>query len=322
MKNVLTILLVVFTLVATAQDKKEMKRIVKDHGEFAQGKVFDKPSTVALLGTNLRFRVAARATASTSNKDDIQAKFQSFAVLDSVPESVFQEITDEYNAMVRKRFEDLGFTVTDQADVKKVKSYAKLAEKGTAEKQNVVKSWGVANIYCPNGQDYVTYNGIKGPLGPHAKVARELKAVLYSSLTTVDFCFIEMDADGNIGDNPYANQYIEGNAKVTPAISIHGYTYPLSGVKMLEDATYTFATNDKGKYHNTMYKGMIVSDLSYSARTEKCSDCQPEFARKANLFAHGMGTVVITADPEMYKKAVLDALTKYLDEVFMLYTAK
>ena len=82
-----------------------MKRIVKDHGEFAQGKVFDKPATVALLGTNLRFRVAARATASTSNRDDIQAKFQSFAVLDSVPESVFQEITDEYNAMVRKRFE-------------------------------------------------------------------------------------------------------------------------------------------------------------------------------------------------------------------------
>ncbi len=65
-----------------------------------------------------------------------------------------------------------------------------------------------------------------------------------------------------------------------------------------------------------------ILHYDYFARTEKCSDCQPEFARKANLFAHGMGTVVITADPAMYKKAVLDALDKYLDEVFVLYSAK
>ena len=34
---------------------------------------------------------------------------------------------------------------------------------------------------------------------------------------------------------------------------------------------------------------------------------------------NGIGTVIIKADPEKFKKAALDALNQYLDEVFVLY---
>ena len=36
----------------------------------------------------------------------------------------------------------------------------------------------------------------------------------------------------------------------------------------------------------------------------------------------GMGMVKITADPESFKAAVIDALNQYLDEVFKLYEAQ
>lgn len=305
-----------------AQDKKELNKLAKTHTEYNQGNIYAKNKSVAILGTNLRFRVASRSKVITSNKDDATVKFESFAILDSVPESVFQEITDEYYTMVKTRFENYGLQVVSPEQVREAKSYPKLAEKGTLDKENVVKPWGVAKVYSPNGQDYVSWNNA-APFGPHQKVARELKSILFSSLTTIDFCTVEMSTSSNTANyTTHKTTYVEGNATVTPVINIHGYTYPLNGLKMLEDATYTFGYSPNGKQHNTTYTGMTTSQQDYAEKIEKCATCKPEFSSKYNLMSHGIGTVVVTANPEKFKVAVLDALTLYLDEVFKLYEAQ
>lgn len=320
MKSILlSTLFLACTLSLLAQDKKELKKISKTHGESQTGKIYAKAESVAILGTNLRFRLGARAVETTSNRDATTTKFESFATVEGVEEALLQEITDEYYAMVTKRFEALGMSVISYDEIQKAKAFEKLVEKGSREKENVVSSWGVAQIFTPKNQDYITWNNA-GPFGPHQKVAKELKTILYSSLTTVDFCFITMTAKSSAGiSGNYRNVYTEGSASVIPAINIHGYSYPLRGLKMMEDNTYGFGYNDKGKSHTTMFTGNISSTIDYATKVEKCASCEPSFARKFKLMSHGLGTVVITADPVKFKEAVLDALTIYLDQVFMLY---
>ena len=312
----------ILSMMAMAQDKKALKAISKAHGEYDQGKIYSKNKSVAILGANLRFRVAARAVETTSHKAATTAKFESFATLDGIDDGLLQSITDEYYSLLTQRFTKLGLTVMDQDKIRQSKSWAKLKDKGTKDKENVVKSWGVAKIFTPNNQDYVTWNNA-APFGPHTKVAKEMKAILYSALTTVDFCYIDMTAKSTASvSGNYKSTYTEGTATVVPAINIHGYTYPLKGVKMMEDNTYGFGISPAGKQHNTIYTGNVSSAIDYATKVEKCASCEPEFTSKFKLMSHGLGTVVVTADPAKFKAAVLDALNKYLDEVFALYAAQ
>ena len=94
----------------------------------------------------------------------------------------------------------------------------------------------------------------------------------------------------------------------------------------MEDNTYSLNVNDGGKIFNALlnYSGHnITSEIDYAEKVEKCPGCEPEFASKRfKLMSSGLGTVEITANPSLYKKAVLDALNKYLDEVFTLYNTQ
>lgn len=95
---------------------------------------------------------------------------------------------------------------------------------------------------------------------------------------------------------------------------------------MLEDNTYVFCINQKGKQllmKLDLNESKLESELIFAPEIEKCEDCEPVFARSFFKFSeHGMGTIVIKADPELYKKAVLDALDKYLDEIFMVFNSQ
>ena len=322
----LTAALALGTTFSQAQDSKELKALSKKHNEFTSGKIYAKGEKVAILGSNLRFRVASRAAETTSRKAATTTKFESFASLAGITEDHLQNITNKYHKMVEDKFKNFGLSLVSYEDIKKTKGFENLVEKRTKERENSRANWGVAQIYTNDNNEYLDWKHMS-PVGPHAKVAKELKAILYTSLITVDFCFIDMTASSTKSrSGSYSHIYTEGTAQVTPAINIHGYTYGLDGIKIMEDNTYALGFDDKGKAFNTYlnYGGhTIVSDIDYADKVEKCASCVPEFAAKRfKLMSNGLGTIQITANPEKFEAAVLDALGKYLNEVFALYNTQ
>lgn len=324
------LLLLVFTSVGilNAQDKKQLKGINKKYNIYSKGDIFAKADKVAILGNNLRFKLASRQSETNSWKDEKHYKFAVYSVLEGLSDDVLQEITDKYYQMLTKRFEDLGIEVLKYETIQSAKSYGKLKDKGEREKENIKKSWGIAKIFVPGSEPYITWNNAS-PFGPHQKLAKELDAVLISSLITIDFADIGVDINQH-GKNYYGlNErviYTEAKSSVVPNINIIGYTYSKSGTNMFEDNTYMFNLDSKGKQLNfklDLNQSEISSDKNFAISTEKCENCEPVFAKSyLKIMERGMGTVLIKADPELYKVAVLDALSKYLDEVFMVIKAQ
>ena len=327
-KLILPILLLVVGFQTYAQDRNELKQLEKKYNVYAKGKVFSKASEVALLGANVRFKVASREMGETSSKADNWTKFASYAVLDGVSDATFQEIANEYEKMVVAKFKSIGISAKDYKEIQKAKSFPKLKEKQLKEKDNVRKSWGVARTFTPRNQDLIDW-GYADPFGPHLKVAKELDALLFTSLVTVDFCAIGVEVSQSgftESGSGRRHVYTEGKSTVVPMIIIDGYTYPMKGMKMGEDNTINLCVDEKGNPYHTkldLNQSEIASKVDFATSVEKCDGCQPEFAKgRLKLMENTMGTVVIKADEQLYKKAVLDALQQYLDQVFMLYKAQ
>ena len=325
MKTIWTLLmsLVILTQIQ-AQDKKQLKKINKKYNTFEQGKIFAKAKRVAILGDNLRFKIAARQIEEASWKEDNYYKFAFYAVLDGLSDELLQEITNTYHLNLKKRFEELGIEVIPYQELMAAKSYKKLLDKGLKDTENVKKSWGVAYIYNYDRNPYISWSSA-GPFGPHQKIPKELDAVLFNSLVTIDFAEIGIDISKSTKKNGTFGSrktYTEAKSSVVPVINIDGYTYSSSGLKMHEDNTFLFCINPKGKQmimKLDLKPSEIESDIEFVEEIEKCQDCQPKFTKGfLKMMEQGMGTIIIKVDPELYKKAVLDALDQYLDEMFMV----
>lgn len=309
---------------AFSQDKKQIKEISKKYNLYSQGDIFSKADKVAILGNNIRFKLASRQAEETSWKKEMYYKFAVYSVLEGLNDQVFQEITDEYYNMLKSRFESLGIEVVNYDAISEAKSYKKLKDKGLRETEDVKKSWGMAKTYNYSGLPYISWDNA-APFGPQQKLPKELDAVLFNSLVTVDFAHIGIDIEQS-GKNYYGSNerviYTEAKSSVVPVINIDGYTYPSKGTEMLEDNTYIFCLNPKGKQLNfklDLNESNIESELVFASEVDRCDDCKPEFAQNYfQIMEGGMGTVIVKADSEKYKKAVLDALEKYLDEVFVI----
>ncbi|MGB1032346.1 MAG: hypothetical protein ACPGWM_07015, partial [Flavobacteriales bacterium] len=192
-KHFLFLLLGVFiTAAAFAQDKKEIKKLEKKHNASNVGSLFGKDDKVAILGANLRFKTASRETAITSNKAETTTKFGAYAVLEGIEDQVFQEITDEYLQMVIAKFKSIGLEAIPYDQITATKAFPKIADKGAREKTNLKKSWGVAQTFTPGDIDYLSWN-FADPFGPQQKISKELKAILFSNLVTIDFCHLGVD---------------------------------------------------------------------------------------------------------------------------------
>lgn len=328
MRKIVLLLMALITLCSVqAQDKKQLKKIKKKFNTHEQGSVFAKADRVAILGNNLRFKLAARQSEETSWKKDDYHNFAAYSILDGVNDQLLQEITDEYYDMLVSRFEAMGIEVLSYEEITQAKSYKKMKDKGLKDNENVKKLWGVALVYNYSRNPYITWNGA-APFGPQQKLPKELDAVLFNSLVTVDFSHIGIKIS-SYEKSRYSTHrvvYTEAKSSIVPIINIDGFTYNTSGIGMLEDNTYIFCINQKGKQllmKLDLNDSELESELIFASEIEKCEDCEPVFANSFFKFSeHGMGTIIVKADPELYKKAVLDALDKYLDEIFMVFNSQ
>ena len=327
MKNlafVIAILLIVFQ--GLAQDKKELKMLSKKYSEMDTGP-FKKAENVAVLGSNVRFKLASHQSEITSWKDEGRgAKFGAYATLKGVEPELLHDIANTYHDMIVTKFKELGINVVPYANIEATKSYPKLIEKEKQEDFQVKKSWGVAVVVNYDNHPFIRWGS--SPFGPASKVTKEVKALIFNSQVTIEFAVIGIDISKTTETSSVFKQktiYTEGKSSVVPLIHIVGYTYPDRGLNMIEDNTFSFTMSPQGKMNNLQLNSNpseIMSEVVFAKEIKNCSGCKPEFAKgKISLSESNMGTVEITVNPELYKKAVLEVLQKYLDETFALYAA-
>ena len=327
MKNLaIVIAVVIMAFQGIAQDKKELKALSKKYNEFDNG-AMKKAESVAILGTNVRFKLASHQSESSSWKDEGgSSKFGAYATLKGVEPELLHEIANTYHEMMVKKFNELGINVVPYASIEATKSYPKFIEKEKQEDFQVKKSWGVAAVVNYDNHPFISWGG--SPFGPAYKVAKEVKSLLFNSQVTIEFAVIGIDISKTSSKNSAFSQstiYTEGKSSVVPLIHIVGYTYPDRGLSMVEDNTFNFAISANGKMNNLKLDtkpSEIMSETVFATEIKNCNGCKPEFTKgRVALFEHNMGTVEITVDPQLYKKAVLEVLQKYLDETFALYAA-
>ncbi len=328
MKNYTLIIALLFiAFSANSQDKKALKKLSKKYSEYDNG-ALKKAENVAILGSNVRFKLASHQSESSSWKDaGGSTKFGAYATIKGVEADLLKEIANTYHNMIVAKFKALGMNVVPYANIEATKNYAKLVEKEKREDFQLKKSWGVATVVNYDNHPFIRWGNT--PFGPVSKVVKELNTLLFNSQVTVEFAAIGIDISttsdkGTIFQQPTI--YTQGKSSVVPVVYIAGYTYPDQGLNFIEDNTFSYTLSPKGKMNNLqldMHPSEISSDIQFATNIENCSGCIPKFSKGRFLSAeNSIGTVEITVNPELYKQAVLEVLQKYLDETFALYAAQ
>ncbi len=335
----LTLSVVIISLALTAPayskelSKKELKSLKKSYNMQLNKskKMLSDGKKVAILGNTIAFRTEGKVTAMSSNKDDLIVKGAGIAQLKGVPDSVFQEITEEYNNMVVARLNALGVDVIPVSEMQKKKSFKKLVGDAQAGNGTVwedsKKNWGVSKNAVPVGQYSVWYNYMK-PFGAHAKLPKELKAALFNSFLHINFAVIDVTASGNVskkdqGHSIRTTKTTSRNTNVTPLVFIDNRSTTTLAQPPKAFANFNIIYDVKtGRSFGREHAIGANSSLDYAKSVETCTNCTLGFESKSFLNEGDVKIYKIDADPALYKKAALEALGKHLDKTFALYLSK
>lgn len=324
MKNIVLFLAFCFTfglVSAQPMDKKELKQLKKMFQVYDSGKIFKKAKRIALPGVNLRFKLVSRESVTDGSwKDrDGQMKFSAWAILSGMEAADFQEITDQFEVMLTDKLTRMGLEVVPPAAYQNAKNYKKLVEKNTRDRTTSKKNWGAALVFSAGERPFFVFP--MSPLGPHAKFAKEVKALVANMLITIDFAYVGFEVDR------YSGRYyksVSSKATVVPVIRLEGMTQ--NELQQRSDGTYMHVIADQSGGHQLTLNTEFVSDLEFSSNIETCSDCMPLMAKSFWMSivrgSNNMGTYQVTADKTKYKAAVLDALDRFSDIWIKIYAAQ
>ena len=327
----LALLPILFSQTTYAKEfsKKELKVIKKNIGHTLAGnkakKVFKKGERVAILGNNLVFRTSAKVVKKNSWKDSTkkgfrQSAYAAYSTLEGIDDSVFQDITNEYNKMFIERLKGLGMEVMPISEIEKAKSFSKLVGdakpstgKGTRTEK---KNWGVSKTFTPDSQ-YSVWLKFTSPFAPVAKMPKQLKASFLNAFIHVNFAQMDVDVSSSTYRGKFKTSHsTKGIANIVPVINI-------------AKGTDVYAASKKGFYTTRITTPgnaqalNIMSDIDYSTVDFCKSNCSLNFA-SGGFFqgASDIGLYTVNADPVKFKAAALDALSNYLDIMFTLYAEK
>lgn len=289
---------------------------------------FKKVNEIALTSVNLQFKLATRQEQEKRKVGNIIT----WGFLEGVDDALLQEISDEYYQRLATKFKESGFSLNES--YKEHKAYQKLVENNSdRERETERKNWGVAKIFTANEGPYIEYP--TGMMGAHASLGNDLKIPVGQMLITVDFIEITQ----NIQRGLSSFTLMDGNSRtdkfetdMRPVIRIEGITAASLGKQLKGDGTYAKFTGSNWSYCNAMFQNgfSITSNVPY-ANDVDVAEGIPERMKKfksavagdlAAIFSKGTvksgrgnleATYTIKANPQAYKKAVLDALDKYND---------
>lgn len=322
MKNIAQILILIllanFVTAQTSLDKKEMKALEKKFQIYDPGKTFKSAERIALPGVNLRFKLASKESITDGKQQD-QVKYSSWAILDGIDDSDFQEITDQFQQMLIEKFSKMGLEIVPPTAYETDKNYLKLVENNTKDRMTVKKTWGAAKVFSADQRPFFVYP--MSALGPHVKFAKSVDCLIANIHLTIDFAFIGFKTERY---HDYAYTHRSATSTIVPVIRIEGMTE--NALQVRTDGSYISIIKDQSNAHSLTLNSEFSSDLEYAADLSSCENCMPQFTESEflDIFRSGnvTGTYRIKADKAKYKAAVLDALDKLSDSWFIIYNAQ
>lgn len=306
--------------------EKELKQAFAPKGTHRAP--FKKASEVALTSVNLQFKLATRQEQEKRKVGNVIT----WGFLEGIDDGVLQEIADEYYKNLAAKLKVNGFSINDS--YKSNKSYQKLVENNAdLQRETSKKNWGVSKIFTANNAAYIEYP--TGMMGAHSSLGNDLKMPVGQVFITVDFIEITQNISKGLssftlmGNSDRTDQF---ETDMRPVIRIEGITAASMGKQFKGDGTYAKFTGENWSYCNAILQGdfAFTSAVPY-ANNVRIAEGLPESMKKfksavvgdlAGIFSKGAvksgrgnleATYTIQADPQAYRKAVLDALDKYND---------
>jgi hypothetical protein len=281
----------------------------------SEARVLNKPEQQFMPYMALKFRTAS------SNYNLIYGGERlgySMGMMD-IDTTVFQEITDEFHKIFKKRMAEIGFTYVDDEAIKSSKGYATYSE--TANNSRFFSSpyYGEARICTQNNVPMIDLPA--GALGMKInKWQIQMNAALSNLKLTIDFTEFDPKNFGTHKVYETAN-----GAKFTPVIKVD-----CNFTELEKPLVYDNAFNEapglilgtKMLYwvrfdSKPFYKALSPTDFSALYKDE-VKDWASDDLAKFNSKWKSSTTAepwVIKVDRETYKNLVLQALNEYLDHL-------
>lgn len=312
---------VAFTIHTQAQEvtPKELKVAFAPKGTHRTP--FKKATEAELLSVNLQFKLATREEQEKRKVGNIIT----WGFLDGIEDNILQEIANEYYKNLETKFKANGISLTNE--YKESEQYQKLIERSADLSREVEsKGWGISQIVTANNGPYIEF-----PItaGPHAALGNKLKKPVGILFVTVDFIEITQ----NISKGISSFTLMDGSSRtdkfetdMRPVIRIDGVTQV---GKMRGDGSYARFNGDNWSYCNPSLQNYAITSAVPYADDVQVAEELPERMKKfksavmgdlVSIFSRGAvksgrgnleATYTIKANPQAYKKAVLDALDKY-----------
>lgn len=305
-----------FTLVTLSvhgQDTQEAKTYIDVPGgaQNIDKKVLREPAPQSLPYIALKFRTGSVEIFSEKNT----ATAKTYALLDGVDSTFFQEITNEFGKIFIEKLTAAGVTFVDMAKIKDSKLYKeRLAEQPHEPTHFNFKNTGTSEVYTQNNELlwYYPVGGMKG-----MKFMGETGGGQSFLRLTVDFVEFDTEISKSYGWNVTTTNF---SAKAFPTIKItsdHFQETGTFGMATSSNMAGGFTMGNPKNYFIATFGQLKPIYKAYEGKVELYDEKVPKFASKKRSFggAVQMGTFVIQADRESYKKAVLEALTKYAEYV-------
>ncbi len=309
--------LISFNVYAQQPDEKEIKKAFAPKGTYKAP--FKKANEVCLTSVNIQFKLATRQEQEKRGVGNVIT----WGFLENIDDNLMQEITDEYYNMLAEKLKANGISLSDE--YKNTDQYKKLIDNSAdLSREAEKKNWGVSRIFTANKAPYIEFPIMAGA---HSSLGNKLKKPVGMVFITIDFININQNIKKGVS-NLWGERTDKFETSIEPIIRIEGVT---QGAKMRGDGTYAKFAGPNYSYCNpSIADYTITSGIPYAAKLDKASGL-PESMKKfksavlgdmAAIFSNGIvksgrgvaeNTFTVLANPESFKKAVLNALDKYND---------
>ncbi len=276
-------------------------------------KVLKEPSPQALPYIGLRFRISSAELLS-----DGKVSAKTYAMLDGIDSTLFQEITNEFQTIFSQKLTAAGVTLVDFAKIKESKGYKSFTEEQSSRNFEH-KDYGTAHVYTENNVPFFYY-----PTGAMkvAKFVGQVEGGAAYLRLTIDF----VEFDMAVKYEAYKNTI---NSKSFPVIKITSEGWAEGGAWTMATTPNRgggFSMMDHKKYFGASFSQLQPIYEPFDAKVEAYDSKIPKYAsKKYGGSTPQLGTFVLEANRDSYKKSALKALTKYADcvaEIIKSYNTK
>lgn len=265
---------------------------------------------------------------STSNIRTAEA--QSWAVLNGVSDHTFQEITDEFYEMFKARMADNGITVETWSSIKDLSEAEKIKDKSEKEEDRYIfnKHEGAATTKTVDGGPYYKHVIVFVPGGK--KLSKEIKRLVMELDLIIDFAMFDVALNAYKESEHWEWDNYWGDVKVTTfASKASGNIYPVAhiaprfGEGFGEGSLMTsklFGHDQYGYTTTFQVRQPLITNKTFASEIIESHDLPEEIrqnyktTKEKDGWNHFFIYDVKTTDEE-YKEAVLDLLSKFLDEL-------